>query len=126
MKKALVIDDDELDLELLRRVLTREGYVVYATADGAQGITLFEFHRPALVFLDLRLPSMSGMEVLRLIRSIDESANVLLISGYGTKASTEAALRLGAMEFIEKTAQPEKMIQNIRGALRRVNTRLAI
>src|SRR5213075_3230033 len=109
MKKALIIDDDELDLELLRRVLTREGYAVFATADGSQGIILYEYHRPAIVFLDLRLPSMSGMEVLRLIRSIDESAKVILISGYGTKESTEAALRLGALEFVEKTAHPDKM-----------------
>jgi DNA-binding NtrC family response regulator len=83
-------------------------------------------YSPALVFLDLRLPSMSGMEVLRLIRSIDESAKVILISGYGTRESTEAALRLGALEFVEKTAHPDKMIQNIQRAVRKANAHLAI
>jgi|ERR1041385_1450917 DNA-binding NtrC family response regulator len=117
MKKALVIDDDEMDLELLRIVLSKEGFTVISTADGPQGVTLYKHHQPDIVFLDLGLPSMSGIEVLRDIRKYDDQAKVFLITGYGSAESASAAMRLGAAEFIEKTSDIDVMINKIKNAL---------
>lgn len=121
MKKALVIDDDEIYLELLCIVLSKEGFTVVSTADAPQGVMLFEQHRPAIVLLDLGLPSMSGLEVLKKIRSIDPVAKVIVITGYGSAESAAASMRMGAMEFIEKTADLETMISKIKTALQRAD-----
>lgn len=117
MNKALVIDDDELDLELLRILLSKEGYDVLTTADGPQGITLYKEHHPAFVFLDLGLPTMNGIEVLKEIRSFDEKAKVILITGYGSIESAVAAMRYGALNFVEKTWDAGEMLYKIQSIL---------
>ncbi|TAK66367.1 MAG: response regulator [Bacteroidetes bacterium] len=119
MKEVLVIDDDELDLELLRIVLTKEHYIVYSTADGPQGILLYQHHKPSLVFLDLGLPSMSGIDVLREIRLYDSSANVVLITGYASTESAASAGKLGAIDYIEKSWDVEVMVKRIKECLQR-------
>ena len=122
MKKALVIDDDEIYLDLLCIVLSKEGFTVVSTADAPQGVLLFKQHRPAIVLLDLGLPSMSGLEVLREIRTIDPDAKVIVITGYGSAESSSASMRMGALEFIEKTADLETMIGKIKKALQRADS----
>ena len=117
MNKALVIDDDEMDLELLRLLLTKEGYEVLTTADGPQGVLLYKEHRPAFVFLDLGLPSMSGIEVLKEIRAQDPRAKVILITGYGSVKSAVEAMKHGALDFIEKTWDAGEMLYKIQNIL---------
>jgi len=117
MKKALVIDDDELDLELLGIVLSKEGFTIISTADGPQGVTLYKHHQPDLVFLDLGLPSMSGIEVLQEIRAYDQNAVVLLITGYGSLDSANAAMKFGAAAFLEKSTDVETMVNKIKATL---------
>src|SRR5260221_5308084 len=114
MKKALVIDDDEMDLELLRVILTKEGFHVISTADGPQGVLLYKHHSPAIVFLDLGLPTMSGIDVLREIRTYDENAKVYLITGYGSRHTAESARQLRGLEYIEKTSGIDGMVERIR------------
>lgn len=120
MRKALVIDDDEMDLELLRIILSKEGYTVFSTADGPQGVTLYKYHHPTIVFLDLGLPSMSGIEVLQELKRYDDEAKVFLITGYGSEESEKTARRLGAMEFIEKSWDIDAMMSRIQRALQNV------
>jgi len=110
-----------MDLELLKIILSKEGYSVISTADGPQGIVLYQHHRPELVFLDLGLPSMSGIEVLKEIRAFDASAQVILITGYGSEGSEQAARQLGAIEYIEKSWNIESMIDRISTAVRKLS-----
>ncbi|HWP82698.1 MAG TPA: response regulator [Bacteroidota bacterium] len=117
MEKILVIDDDEMDLDLMRILMQHEGYDVISTADGPQGIELYKQHQPSLVFLDLGLPSMSGMEVLRQIRSINEDAKIVLITGYGSIEHAVEAMRGGAIDFVEKTYDTGRMISRIKTIL---------
>lgn len=79
MHTILVIDNDEMELELFRTILTREGYNVLMTADGPQGVTLYKAHRPSLVLVDLELPTLNGIEVMKEIQEFDEKAKVILI-----------------------------------------------
>jgi DNA-binding response OmpR family regulator len=110
-----------MDLELLKIILSKEGYSVISTADGPQGIVLYQHHRPELVFLDLGLPSMSGIEVLKEIRTFDPSAQVILITGYGSEGSEQTARQLGAIEYIEKSWNIELMIDRISTAVRKLS-----
>ena len=117
MQKVLVIDDDELVLKMMKEALESEMYQALATADGPQGITIYKQQRPDLVLLDLGLPSMSGIEVLREIRSFDPKARVIVVSGYGASESVSSAIRYGAWDFVEKSVELSELLKKVRAAL---------
>jgi len=110
-----------MDLELLKILLSKDGFTVISTADGPQGVILYKHHSPEIVFLDLGLPSMSGIEVLKEIRMYDEDAKVMLITGYGSEASAKAAIRLGAVDYIEKSWDVELMTNRVNAALKKLH-----
>ena len=114
MSRILLIDDDEMTLMMLRTILSDAGYAVTATADGPRGIDLYKELRPELVLLDVGLPGMSGMQVLRELRTFDREANVIVISGYTSKASVNEATKYGARQFIEKPVDGKKLIETVR------------
>lgn len=113
MRKILIIDDDEVQLMLQRSLLAHEGYTVYTTADGPQGITLFKAHQPDLVLLDIGLPSLSGIEVLKEIRRLDERAKVIVITGYASVESAVLALRTGALDYVRKPYDVKALVRKI-------------
>lgn len=117
MQKVLLIDDDELVLMMMRNALESEGYEVLSTADGPQGIAIYKEQRPEIVLLDIGLPSMSGLDVLKEIRSFDSKARVIVVSGYGASQSVSLAVRYGAWDFVEKTMELEILLKKIREAL---------
>jgi DNA-binding response OmpR family regulator len=121
MHKVLLIDDDEMLLMTIGRVLEEEGYTVLSTADGPRGIAMYEEHRPDVVLLDLGLPSMSGIEVLKEIRSRDEKARVIVVTGYGAGESVEAAIRHGACDYVQKSINIESLLEKIRSAIQIMN-----
>ncbi|MEK6569896.1 MAG: response regulator [Bacteroidota bacterium] len=120
MHKILIIDDDEVLLKLLSIALTEEGYSVLSTADGPQGITLYKDHQPALVLLDLGLPTMSGIEVLRELRRFDEKAKVIVVTGYGSVESAVVAIRYGAWDYIQKPVEIDALLKKMDTALNSV------
>jgi len=115
--KVLVIDDDEMHLMLMGNILENAGYSVSSTADGPQGIMMFKEHPPNLVLLDLGLPSMNGIEVLREIRTADPKSKVIVVTGYGSIESAEVALRYGAWDYVEKPIEVENFLEKIRTAI---------
>ncbi|HCV42979.1 MAG TPA: hypothetical protein DGH68_05810 [Bacteroidetes bacterium] len=117
MPKVLLIDDDELVLVMMRNALEDEGYEVLSTADGPQGVVIYKEQRPDLVLLDIGLPSISGLEVLKEIRSFNPKARVIVVSGYGTPESVSSAVRYGAWDFVEKSIPFEDLLTKIRNAL---------
>jgi two-component system chemotaxis response regulator CheY len=114
MSRILLIDDDEMTLMMLRTILTDAGFTVAATADGPRGIDLYKELRPELVLLDVGLPGMSGMQVLREVRKIDPEANVIVISGYSSQAAVKEAMKNGARHFLEKPVDGRKLIDTVR------------
>jgi len=102
MAKVLVIDDDELMLNVLTSQLQDEGYVLMSTADGPRGIELYRVERPDVVILDIGLPSVSGVDVLKEIKRIDPGAKVIIITGYPSSQMQEESMRNGAFAFYEK------------------------
>jgi DNA-binding NtrC family response regulator len=117
MSKVLVIDDDEMLLSLMQNILQMEGYTILSTADGPRGIAIYKEERPDVVLLDLGLPSMNGLEVLRKIRSFDDKAKVIVVTGYGSAESVEVAYRSGAWDFVQKPFNNADVLRLIKTAI---------
>lgn len=117
MRKVLIIEDDEVLLRLLGATLAAEGYSVVKTADGPQGITLYQEHRPDLVLLDLGLPTISGIEVLRKLRQFDQSAKVIVVTGYGSVESAVLAIRSGASDYLQKPINIDALLNKVNSVL---------
>ncbi len=122
MRRILIIDDDEVQLRLQRILLMEEGYTVHTTADGPQGIAIYKKHKFDLVLLDLGLPSMSGIEVLKEIRRVDGKAKVIVVTGYPSVESTVLAMRSGAYDYVQKPVNVEALLKKISTALNIVDT----
>lgn len=117
MHKILVIDDDEVLLRLVSINLGEAGYSVLSTADGPRGIALYREQKPSLVLLDLGLPTMSGVEVLKEIRALDSSAKVIVVTGYGSVESAVTAMRFGAWDYVQKPFDMDVLLKKMETAL---------
>jgi two-component system response regulator AtoC len=120
--RILIIDDDEVQLRLQRIILMNEGYAVHTTADGPQGIAIFKKNKIDLVLLDLGLPSMSGIEVLKEIRRLDNKARVIVVTGYPSVESTVLAMRCGALDYIQKPVDVALLLKKINAVLTTIGT----
>ncbi|NQT82083.1 response regulator [bacterium] len=98
----LVIDDEMEICGFLKDLLTAEGYTVATATDPKEGLRIVEQSRPDLVLLDLKMPGMSGIDVLRRIKKIDEGMAVIIITGFGSMDTARAAMRLDAFDYITK------------------------
>lgn len=116
-KTVLIIDDDELFLMTMRNVLEDAGYRVLSTADGPQGVQIYMEQKPDLVLLDLGLPSMSGIDVLRQVKNSDARSKVVIVTGYAADESLKEVSRLGAVDFIEKSTDTETLLRKISYAM---------
>jgi DNA-binding NtrC family response regulator len=112
----LIIDDDEIILQTTQAVLAEEGFDVLATADAPRGLEILKELRPGLVLLDLALPSMNGLEVLRKIHDIDSGIKVIVITGYSTDETSQVAIRYGAYDFLAKPVAMETLLWKVRAA----------
>jgi DNA-binding NtrC family response regulator len=117
MPKILIIDDDEVQLSLQQSILSGQGYSIFSTADGPQGILLYKAHHPDLVLLDIGLPSVSGIEVLRQIRQLDQKAKIIVITGYASVESAVVAIREGAWDYVRKPFDIHALLKKIESAL---------
>lgn len=102
MKQILIIDDESFIRENLKRILSHEKYAVFTASDGKTGIDIIEKEEIDIVLLDLNLPDVNGIEVLRKIKSISPDLLVIIITGYATVDSAVEALKLGAYDYIKK------------------------
>ena len=102
MSTILVVDDERLVCDLLRSVLGRHGHEVITALNGREGLELFKKHRPRFTLLDLRMPEMNGIEVLKQIRAIDPQAAVLILTAWGSDALEQQARQLGVVDFLSK------------------------
>jgi two-component system, NtrC family, nitrogen regulation response regulator NtrX len=119
MKDAILVVDDEAGVRSsLAGILGDEGYAVTAVDSGEAGLMALEARRYDLVLLDVWLPGLDGLEVLRRIRERDSELPVVVISGHGTIETAVKAVRLGAQDFVEKPLSLEKTVLAVRNALR--------
>ncbi len=123
-EKILVIDDEKNIRRSFKMILESGGYRVREAENGVQGLNVYSNFMPDLVLLDVRLPEMDGVEVLREIKKREHQANVIMISGHATVRNAVEATRLGAFDFIEKPVAKEKLLIVVSRALenRRLRT----
>jgi DNA-binding NtrC family response regulator len=122
MRTILVIDDEKPTLALFGMLLTAMGYRVLTASSGLEGLALFELERPGAVFTDLKMPDMDGLEVLRRIKALDSSAEVIVVTGHGDVELALGSLNLDAADFIDKPIRTEALTR----ALARAEERLSL
>lgn len=116
--RILIIDDEKNIRTTLARALDLEGFDVVTAEDGASGIAAVNDSAPDLVLLDLKLPDQSGLDVLPIIRAPEDAPPVVMMSGHGTLEAAIQATKLGALDFLEKPLEMERMLLTVRNALR--------
>jgi DNA-binding response OmpR family regulator len=118
--RVLVVDDEPMVLEVVSRYLERDGYLVDAAADGAKALEMFERRPPHLVILDLMLPCVPGLDVLRELRRRSD-VPVVLLTARGIEADRVSGLELGADDYVVKPFSPRELVARVRSILRRVD-----
>ncbi len=116
--RILIIDDEKNIRTTLARGLDLEGFVVEGGEDGTRGLALVEKFQPDLVLLDLKLPDIDGLQVLEKIRGRKDPPPVVMMSGHGTLDAAVRATRLGAVDFLEKPVEMERLLLTVKNALR--------
>lgn len=107
---ALIIDDEEAICEALGGVLEDEGWRVAKAGSGRQGMIEFKVSDPDLVFLDVWMPEMDGIETLQHLKEMNADVPVVIMSGHGTIETAVKATKLGAFDFLEKPLALEKIL----------------
>jgi len=120
MAKRILIVDDEPDIrDALRMILEYEGYAVSSAADGQAALAELDANPVDAVLLDIKMPGMDGLEVLDRIVEREAAPPVLMISGHGDIATAVECTRRGAVDFLEKPPQRERILVSIANALSR-------
>ena len=118
MKKILVVEDDDVERELVRMTLEREGHRVLVADNGARGFELAMEERPDLIVTDVWMPTADGVYLIRRVRSTPELAStpILVTTGFGT-GSASVSLGQGADAFEPKPLDPDSLRESVRRLL---------
>jgi len=107
--KILVIDDEEIVLDSCIAILSGGNYEILTAENGLRGISLLEEFRPDLIFVDLKMPGISGFEVIEKIQEIDPAIVTIVITGFATINSAVEAMQRGAFDFLPKPFTPDEL-----------------
>jgi two-component system response regulator AtoC len=126
---VVVIDDEQGILDVVGRFAVRAGYEVITCSNGRDGIAQLQVRRADLVLVDLRMPDVGGLDVLRAIREIDPRCQAILMTGYASVETAVEAIKLGASDYMSKPldfARLEEVLVSVREELERRRGLLAI
>lgn len=118
MKKILVVEDEATMRETLVYNLTKEGYKVLHTGDGAEGLDMAREHQPDLIVLDLMLPSLDGISICRILRN-ESSVPIVMLTARDSDVDRIIGLEIGADDYIVKPFNLGEFLARIRAVLRR-------
>lgn len=124
-ESVIVIDDDYAMRLSCEQTLARVGYRVRTFGDGAQGLDAVGEIRPALVVVDLKMPGLSGLEVIERLRAIDATVTIIVITGYATIGTAVDAMKAGAYDFLPKPFLPDELRLIVHRGLERRRLQLA-
>ena len=122
MVQVLIVEDDSGIAEFLRLELEHEGYAILHTADGRTALEIFEKAAPDIVLLDIMLPQLNGLEVLRRIRKTSKTP-VIMLTARGDTFDKVSGLDSGADDYLAKPFEIEELLARMRAVLRRNNAR---
>lgn len=122
MKKKILVVDDEKNIRItLRMCLSGEGYEIDTAEDGEEGLKKAEKEKYDLIFLDIKMLGMSGMEVLEELRKRENNVNVVMMTAYGTIEDAVRAMKLQAVDFISKPFTPGEIREIAKKVFEREN-----
>ena len=113
MKRILIVDDDKQVRMIVHMFLTKQGYQVDEAENGAQALAMLDHDLPDLVFLDLVMPDLDGLEVLRWIRQKYPNLGVIIMTGMNQEEVWKKAMLSGATDYISKPFSYEQLRANL-------------
>jgi DNA-binding response OmpR family regulator len=119
---VLVVDDEPTIGEVVSRYLERAGYEARVAEDGLAALDAVAERAPDLIVLDLMLPGLDGLEVMRRVRAEDRSSAIILLTAKGDESDRIVGLRLGADDYVVKPFSPAELVARVDAVLRRVDT----
>jgi DNA-binding response OmpR family regulator len=111
--RVLVVDDELFVGELLKEYLSIIGYEVTAVSNGEDALSSIQQSPPHIVILDIRMPGMGGMEVLKKIKEKNSATGVIMLSAYGDPETVNEALRLGADHYLQKPMNLKHLVETL-------------
>ena len=117
LRKVLVVDDDPVVGKSFERVLTAKGYAVITAEDGQEALNKLSGENYDVVFTDIRMPGMNGLEVAERVRASQPWLPVVIVTGYGTEASEARAAAAGVSGFLHKPLSPAMIESSMQQAL---------
>jgi two-component system response regulator HydG len=124
-ERILVVDDAPNTLEVLQRNLTSQGYQVFTASDVAEAIKILEGTTVDLVITDLKMPKVSGLDMVRHIRENLKDTEVIMITGYATIEGAVKAIKIGAEEYLPKPFTDQELFSAVRKVLDKLQARRA-
>ena len=116
-RKILVVDDNKETCDILTKTFAEEGYQMFSALSGRLALDTVKKKKPELVLLDIKMPKMDGIEVLKRIKKIDKDLVVVMITGYGALDTAKEAMTLGAYDYITKPFDLDFIKAVVRDAL---------
>jgi len=111
---ALIVDDDDIFRNRLCRAFASRGWEALGAADGPDALEIAAQSSPDLAVVDLRLPGMSGLEIVQGLRNLDETTCIVMLTGYGSIATALTATKLGADHYLSKPADADQILNAYR------------
>ena len=115
--RILVVDDDQDSVELVEKILKKDGYRVVSLTDGRKVDEELRKNEIHLAVVDLKMPEVSGLDVVEMIRHHDSDCAVILMTGYATLDSAVSALRGGVVDYLRKPVREDELLGAVRRAL---------
>jgi len=116
--KVLIVDDEVALANTLAQRLQMRDLKVGTAYDGEEALAKLNIDKPDVIILDLRMPGMHGMEVLREIKKVSPDIQVIVLTGHGTDKDEEEAKKLGGFDFLKKPADIETLARRIKAAFK--------
>lgn len=117
MGKVLVVDDKQMMRDSVGATLQRAGFAVVAASNGKTAIDMVARHRPAAVITDLKMPEMTGLELLAKLKDTDDNLPVVLMTAYGSVNDAVDAMKQGAFDFVQKPFEGDELVMVMRRAI---------
>ena len=118
MAKIMLVDDAAFMRMMLKNTLTQAGYTDLVEAeDGAKAVEVYAAEKPDLVFMDITMPNMDGLEALKAIKGGDPNATVVMCSAMGQESMVVDAIKSGAKDFIVKPFNQERIVETVKTIL---------
>ncbi len=115
--RLLIVDDEAVIRDGLKRILEGQSFAVETCSSGYSAIETMQHHDFDLIITDLKMPGMSGIEVLKSVRTLQPDTPVILITGYASIDSAVEAMKNGASDYISKPFTPDQLLEKVRNAL---------